>query len=65
MYLLLVRRNFLLHFSLDPKLLNSIRRMESMGSLIMWKRGGGSYFSTFMTCLRDIVTEPGGKMDVK
>lgn len=35
--LLLVYKNFLVHFSLDPKLLNSIRRMKRnfLGGLIV------------------------------
>lgn len=42
MCLLLVYRNFLMHFSLDPRLLNSVRGMKRnfVGDVMMWKEKG-------------------------
>lgn len=42
MCLLLVYRNFPVHFPLDPRLLNSVRGMKRnfVGDVMMWKENG-------------------------
>lgn len=63
MCLLLVYRNFLVHFSLDPRLLNSVRGVKRnfVGDVMMWKEKGVLGFHSH-DMSSELVTAPEGKV---